>query len=108
MLKIGIVGMGKMGAAHAGWILSNKEMQLVALCEKNESRAGDLKKQYGIPVYSDIDEFLKADMDLVVVVTTNEVHELMTVKALDAGKNVIVEKTDEFELRKHAPDDQRG
>lgn len=92
MLRMGIIGMGKMGAAHAGWISSNMEMQLVALCEKNETRATDLKKQYGIPVYCDVDEFLKTDMDFVVVVTTNEVHELMTVKSLEAGKNVIVEK----------------
>ena len=92
MLKFGIVGMGKMGAAHAGWIRDNKEMQLTALCEKNEARAGELKKQSGVLVYNVVDEFLKTEMDFVVVVTTNEVHELMTVKCLEAGKNVIVEK----------------
>lgn len=92
MLKFGIAGMGKMGSFHADWILQNKDMELVALCEKNEARMNELKERYKIPVYSDLDEFLKEEMDFVVVVTTNEVHELITVKALDAGKSVIVEK----------------
>lgn len=93
MPGFGIIGLGKMGMAHAGWISGNPEMKLVAVCEKNEARVTELKKQFDVPFYTDADEFMKTDgLDFVVVVTTNEVHELMTVKALEAGKNVIVEK----------------
>jgi len=31
MLKMGIIGMGKMGQAHAQWIRENKEMSLIAI-----------------------------------------------------------------------------
>lgn len=91
-LRAGIVGMGKMGRAHAEWIMHNKEMELTALCEKNASRAEALKKSYGVDIYTDLDAFLKSGLDLVVVVTTNEVHEMITVKALEAKTHVIVEK----------------
>ena len=93
MLKMGIIGMGKMAAAHADWIISNKDMQLVAICEKNRARHEEIKTAYGVPVFSDVDEFLKFNgLDMVVIVTTNEVHEILTIKALCAGKDVIVEK----------------
>jgi len=93
MLKMGIIGMGKMGAFHADWIINNKYLNLVAICEKNEKRISEIKKQYGVDVYNDVDEFLRIkQLDFVVIVTTNEVHEELTVKALENKKNVIVEK----------------
>ena len=93
MLNMGIIGMGKMGSFHAEWINNNKDMELIAICEKNEKRADEIKKQYGVDVYTDADEFLKIkELDFAVIVTTNEVHEELAVKALERGKNVVVEK----------------
>ncbi|MCL5069683.1 MAG: Gfo/Idh/MocA family oxidoreductase [Actinobacteria bacterium] len=93
MMKMGIVGMGKMAQAHAQWILDNREMSLIAICEKNKSRHKEIEAQYKVPVFSDIDQFLKIkDMDMVVIVTTNEVHEQLTIKSLNSGRDVIVEK----------------
>ena len=93
MLKMAIIGMGTMAKAHAGWISENKDMQLVAICEKNTERHDEIREQYGVPVFADTDELLKLkDLDMVVIVTTNEVHEMLTIKALDSGRDVIVEK----------------
>ena len=93
MLKMGIIGMGKMAKAHADWILGNKEMSLTAICEKNILRHDEIKAQYNVPVFANIDDFLKVkDMDMVVIVTTNETHEELTIKSLESGRDVIVEK----------------
>jgi predicted dehydrogenase len=94
MLKMGIIGMGKMGEFHAGWMTPQNQLQLVAVCEKSEKRIADLKKKYPqLHYYTDVDEFLKKeDIDFAVVVTTHETHEELVVKVLNAGKNVIVEK----------------
>jgi len=93
MLKMGIIGMGKMGSFHADWINSNKDMKLIAICEKNEKRHDEIKKKYGVEVYKNVDDFLDIkDLDFAVIVTTNEVHEELTIRALEKKKNVIVEK----------------
>lgn len=93
MLKMGIIGMGKMGEFHADWMTPENHLQLVAVCERNPDRIKELEKRYPITYYTDVDEFLKsADIDFVVIVTTHESHEELTIKSLNAGKNVIVEK----------------
>lgn len=93
MLRMGIIGMGKMARAHANWIIENKDMELIAICEKNKNRLKEIEERYKVPVFSDVEEFLKIkDMDIVVIVTTNEVHEELTIKSLDSGRHVIVEK----------------
>ena len=93
MLKMGIIGMGKMGEYHAGWMTPENQLRLVAACERNEDRVAELKQKYPIDFYSDVDDFLqKADIDFAVIVTTHDSHEELTIKALNAGKHVIVEK----------------
>lgn len=93
MLKLGLVGMGKMGMAHAGWIEHNKDMELVAVCDSNPAREQFLRQKYDTEFFTDYDQFLKyGPMDIIVVVTTNDAHERLTVQALASGRDVIVEK----------------
>ena len=94
MLKMGIIGMGKMGEFHAGWMTPENQLELVAVCEKSDQRRIELNSKYPkLRFYKDVDEFLKKEaVDFVVIVTTHETHEELAVKALNAGKNVIVEK----------------
>lgn len=94
MLKMGIVGIGKMGEFHAGWMTPENRLELLAACDRNEKRLIEIKEKYDIRLYSDLDEFLKKEraLDFVVIVTTHESHEPLAVKCLDAGFNVIVEK----------------
>jgi len=93
MITFGIVGMGRMGMMHADWIQENKQLKLAAACEKNPARTAELKNKYNIEVFTDFNEFLKTpEMDFVVIATTNEFHEILTVAALESGRNVIVEK----------------
>jgi len=93
MINIGIIGMGRMGIYHYELINRTEGLRAIAVCDKNEKRIPEVKNKCGLDLCMDLDEFLKnKDMDYVVVCTTNESHEAITVKALDAGKNVIVEK----------------
>lgn len=94
MLKLGIIGMGKMGEFHINWMIPQNRLELVAACEKNENRLSELRSKYPqIRFYKNVDEFLSTeDLDFVVIVTTHESHEELTIKALNKGKNVIVEK----------------
>jgi scyllo-inositol 2-dehydrogenase (NADP+) len=93
MYKVGILGMGKMAGFHAEWIAENEGLELTAICEKREDRIDEIKKQYGVPVFTDADEFFaKGDIDVAIITATNELHEKFSIKALEAGKHVVVEK----------------
>jgi len=94
MLKMGIVGFGKMGEFHAGWMTPENRLKLVAACDKNKQRLAEVKEKYDIRLYDDLDRFLSEenDLDFVIIVTTHESHEPLTIKCLNAGFNVIVEK----------------
>ncbi len=92
-IRMGIIGMGKMAEFHAGWMTPENGLELVAICDKNPQRIADLKQKYSVPLYSDLDEFLRTPgLDFVVITTTNEVHADLSIRAMLQGKNVIVEK----------------
>jgi len=94
MLKMGIIGLGKMGEFHINWMTPENQLELVAGCEKNPKRVEELKKKYDMRIYTDVEVFLEKekDLDFAVIVTTHESHEALTIKCLNAGVNVIVEK----------------
>ena len=94
MLKMGIIGLGKMGEFHINWMTPENQLELIAGCEKNQKRAEELRKKYDFRIYTDVDEFLsnEKDLDFAVIVTTHESHEFLAIKCLNAGINVIVEK----------------
>jgi myo-inositol 2-dehydrogenase/D-chiro-inositol 1-dehydrogenase len=94
-LKIGIVGLGRLGKRHAmnlAWKVRGAE--LVAACSVFPEELDWAKTELGIEkVYGDYDEMLaKADMDAVYLVSSSSVHALQIIKALDAGFHVFCEK----------------
>ncbi len=94
-LKIGIVGLGRLGKVHAANIaykISNAE--LTAACSIVPAELEYAKAELGVAdVYADYKEMLaKADIDAVVIVTTSSEHCWQIEAALDAGKHVFSEK----------------
>lgn len=93
MINLGIIGFGRMGMIHADIIKKIKDLNLIAVGEKNSDRIEEIEKKYNVKVYTDNDKLLDIEeLDYVIISTTNEMHEELTIKALKKGKNVIVEK----------------
>ena len=94
MIKIGIIGMGKMGSIHADLISKNANYELIAVSDKNAERLKFIKNNYSVKyLFVDYKDLLKIDeIDFVVIATTNEVHEEITTCSIKSGKNVIAEK----------------
>ncbi|MGD0092205.1 MAG: Gfo/Idh/MocA family oxidoreductase, partial [Planctomycetota bacterium] len=93
-LRIGICGLGR-----AGWGMIRQEVKdlpqirIVAGCDVLKARAEKLAAAHGAAAYSDFKEFLKdPNTELVVIATRSIDHGPMTIEALNAGKNVLVEK----------------
>lgn len=95
-LKAGIVGCGGIAnAKHLPAIRKNGHFEAVAFCDLIEERAVKAKEEYGTPdarVYTDYQELIKEDLDVVYVLTPNNAHAPVTIAALKAGKHVMCEK----------------
>ena len=94
-LRIGIVGLGRLGKVHAqniAYKIPNAE--LTAACSIVPAELEYAKQELGVTdVYTDYREMLaKADIDAVVIVTTSSEHCWQIEAALDAGKHVFSEK----------------
>ena len=92
-IKFAVIGQGHIGKRHAEMVRRNQQCELVAVCDtlpKEKLGLEDLKEKF----YNSVDELLKAhpDLDVVNVCTPNGLHAEHSLKCLDAGKNVVVEK----------------
>jgi predicted dehydrogenase len=91
-LRIGIVGMGRMGSHHADRILLRHDCRLVALCDTSAAARDRAASAYDCPVGDDASVVLAApQIELVFICTPPESHEPLAVAALAAGKHVVVE-----------------
>ena len=93
MLKIGIIGCGKITEVrHAPEYAENPNCQLVAFFDVVPERAKALAEQYGGVAYDSIEALLAADVDAVSVCVANAYHAQTSIQALKAGKHVLCEK----------------
>jgi UDP-N-acetyl-2-amino-2-deoxyglucuronate dehydrogenase len=90
----GIIGLGMISSFHAKAIGCLDDAWLVAGFDMVPGRAAAFcKDKEGVVPYDDLDEFLKnPDIDIVTVTTPSGAHMDVALKAMEAGKNVIVEK----------------
>jgi predicted dehydrogenase len=97
MLTIGIVGTGGIARAHVdAYQRFAQECAIVALCDPAPGKAEALRAELGIDgarVYTDAAEmFATEELDLVSVATPPSTHAELSIQALEAGIDVLVEK----------------
>ena len=93
MLKIGIIGCGKITEVrHAPEYAENPNCQLAAFFDVVPERAKALAEQYGGVAYDSIEALLASDVDAVSVCVANAYHAQASIQALKAGKHVLCEK----------------
>ena len=92
-VRIGIVGAGIMGRAHAEAIADHPGSVLTAVSGRTESGARALAEPAGARAHADHEALVSdPEVDLVVVATPDHLHAEAVVAAADAGKHVLVEK----------------
>jgi predicted dehydrogenase len=93
VIKVAVVGLGKMGLSHHAMINAHPEVEMVGICDSSSYVLGVLKKYTGVATYNDFDAMLeKVDLDAVVIATPSSSHARMVRAALDRGLHVFCEK----------------
>lgn len=92
-LGAAIVGCRAVAPLHAKAIARCAGVRLVAVCDLDSEPAQQLAKPYGAEVIADYDQVLaRDDVQLVHIVTPDELHASMAVAAARSGKHALVEK----------------
>lgn len=93
MVRIGMVGLGKMGLSHLAIANIHPDIQVVAACDTTGYVTDVLGKYTGLKCYADLDAMLGAhELDAVVISTPSKLHAGMVEKALQRGLDVFCEK----------------
>jgi UDP-N-acetylglucosamine 3-dehydrogenase len=92
-LGVAVVGAGFWGRNHARNFKEIPETELVAICDIRQERATGVAKQFGVKAYTNISKMLKnKDVQAVTICTWSTSLAKEALKALEAGKHVLVEK----------------
>ncbi len=92
-VAIGVIGTGFWGENQVRVLRQSRIADLVAICEKDEKRAKEIGSKYGVPWYTDIEKFLRIpDLEAVTVCTPTQTHLKVGLSAIEAGKNLLIEK----------------
>jgi UDP-N-acetylglucosamine 3-dehydrogenase len=92
-LGVAVIGTGQWGKNHARVYTELPSTELIAICDVNPERAKAMAAQYGVKAYSDSTQMFKnKEIEAVNVCTWSTVLAKEALKALNAGKHVLVEK----------------
>lgn len=93
--RIGLIGLGGIAQTiHLPILTKLPDVEIVALCDVDRSKAQSLARKYNIRrSYHDYEVMLKEEeLDAVDVCTSTNAHKVAAVAALEAKKHVLVEK----------------
>ncbi|MGF9564200.1 inositol 2-dehydrogenase [Neorhizobium sp. JUb45] len=100
MLKIGLLGAGRIGRVHAINIAGHARSQLVAVSDVNEDSARSLADAYGAKAASSDAILSDASIDAVLIATSTDTHSDLMERAAAAGKAILCEKPVDLSLER--------
>lgn len=93
MIRIAIVGLGKMGLSHLAIMRMHPDVEVVAVCDSFGMMLKGLNRYTGLKTYSDYSEMLeKEPLDAVLIATPSRFHGAMVRQALEKNLHVFCEK----------------
>ncbi len=100
MLKVGLLGAGRIGQVHAVNITGHHESTLVAVADVHGPAADRLARQYGADVRSTEEIIADPDIDAVLIATSTDTHSDLIEAAAAAGKAILCEKPVDLSLER--------
>lgn len=92
-VRLGIIGVGGMGSAHAKMTQEVEEVQLTAVADIDPDVARSVGEQYNVPYFTDYRECIQSGLvDAVIVATPHLMHPEVAEYAFSKGLHVLTEK----------------
>lgn len=93
MVKVGLIGAGKMGISHLSILGAHPDVQVVGVSDTSKMTLDVLKKYTPFPTFSDYEDMLKeTDAEAIFVAVPTKFHGKMVKKILESGRHVFAEK----------------
>lgn len=93
MIRVAVVGVGKMGLSHLSILRAHPDVSIEAICDSSRYILDVLSKYTGLRAVSDYDELLEqAELDAIVIATPTKAHYSMVKAALERDLHVFCEK----------------
>jgi predicted dehydrogenase len=90
-IKIGIVGVGYLGTQHARILSYLEGAELRAVADIDFQKALQIGNRHGVKYFENYEEMID-DIDAAIVATNTSDHFAVTLRLLESGKHVLVEK----------------
>ncbi|MGH7068206.1 MAG: inositol 2-dehydrogenase [Acetobacteraceae bacterium] len=101
MIRIAVLGAGRIGRIHAANAAANPRCRLVAIADTVEAAATALATKHGAETATDPRVVIaRPDLDAVVICTPTATHVDLLLEAARRGKAVLCEKPVDLEIRK--------
>ena len=100
MLKVGLLGAGRIGLVHARSIAAHDGSKLVAVSDAIAASAEKLAAEHGIAVKSSEEIIADPAIDAVLIATPTDTHSDLIEASIAAGKAVLCEKPVDLSLER--------
>ncbi len=100
MIRVGLLGTGRIGRLHAETIASHSESTLYAVSDIDSESASELAIQYNVTVKPADDVISDPNVDAILIATSTDTHSDFIEKASLAGKAVLCEKPVDLNLNR--------
>ncbi len=93
MIKVGIIGIGKMGISHLAILGAHPDVEVVGVCDTSKIMLDAIEKYSPFPCYTDYRKMLdKAKPQAVIVAVPTKFHADIVAELLERNIHVFVEK----------------
>ena len=100
MIRIAMVGLGKMGLSHHAIVNAHPGVKVVAACDSSGYLTDVLARHTGLKCHAELEPMLAQEqLDAVVVSTPSRLHASMVEKAIARGLHVFCEKPFVLDVR---------
>jgi|TARA_B110000240_G_scaffold73697_1_gene83936 myo-inositol 2-dehydrogenase/D-chiro-inositol 1-dehydrogenase len=100
MIRIGLLGAGRIGQVHARAVSSVPTAQLVAIADPISAAAGAVRNTYGCDIRTIEQILVSDDIDAVIICTPTDTHADLIEQFARAGKAIFCEKPVDLDLER--------